>query len=172
MADIRVEKKSGGNLTAVWAVAAVVAILALMAWLFMTQETTTEVITEAAVDTTEVEEEASTVEAVELSAVGATPDAFAGREIRVDSVDVAAVLGNRGFWADVPGANPFLMILAPETGDPSWLNADATATFEGTVEEVTDAELDQWVQTQAIREQARDEASFATHYLRVTGVEQ
>ncbi|MQA90698.1 MAG: hypothetical protein GEU90_10745 [Gemmatimonas sp.] len=178
MADISVEReqKQSGNFTWIWAIAAIVAVVGLMAWLFSTQPTATEVVTaDGALTETPAEtaEPASTDagEAVELPAIGATPDAYMGRELRVSGVEVAAVLGTRGFWADVPGANPFLVILGPEVDDASWLTGGATVTLEGTVEPVTDTELDAWVEGETIRTAARDEASFATHFLQVNQVE-
>lgn len=172
MADINVEAKQGGNMRLILAGGAIIAIVALMVWLFSTQTTTTQVVTDDTIGTDAVEvEEASTAEVAELSAVGANPDAFAGRPIRVDDVDVAAILGERGFWADVPGANPFLVILAAEAGDAGWLDGDAELDMEGTVEPVTDEVLDAWVADGTIREQARDEAAFATHYFNATDVD-
>lgn len=171
MADINVEEKQGGNSRVILAIGAVIAIVALMAWLFSTQSTTTQVVTDGTVGTDAEVEEVSTAELAELSAVGANPDAFSGRPIRVAGVDVAAVLGERGFWADVPGANPFLVILAAESGDAGWLDGDAAIDMEGTVEAVTDEVLDAWVADGTVREQARDEAAFATHYFNATDVD-
>ncbi|MEX2583377.1 MAG: hypothetical protein WD766_08885 [Gemmatimonadota bacterium] len=173
MADISVEQKQGGSASWIWAIAAVVAVVGLMGWLFTTQTTTTQVVTEDAVvaDTLADGSAEPEAEAAELAAIGAAPDSFAGRELRVDGVEVAAVLGNRGFWADVPGSNPFLVILGPEVTDAEWLESGATVAVEGTVEPVTDAALNEWVEAEAIRTAARDEASFATHFLQVNEVE-
>jgi hypothetical protein len=166
MADISVERKKGGEFTWIWAGAAILAVVGLMAWLFTTQPTTTQVVTGPAGDT--AAEAESTAQVVNLAEVGANPDAFAGREVRVENATVAAVLGNRGYWADVPGANPFLVIIDPTAGDAGWIAGGASRTLEGTVHPVTDEELETWVLSQAIRPEARDEASFATHYLRAT----
>jgi hypothetical protein len=179
MADISVEKErkqGGGGLTWLWAIAAIVAVVGLMAWLFSTQPTETQVVTTdgEVADTMAAPGGAGAAagaEAAELPAIGATPDAFMGREVRVSDVEVAAVLGDRGFWANVPGANPFLVILGPEVADTGWLASGATVTVEGTVEPVTDDALNQWVQGQTIRTAARDEASFATHFLQVNQIE-
>ncbi len=171
MADINVEAKQDGNKSWILALVAILAIVGLMAWLFSTQSTTTQVVTDTVGADTAAVEEASTAETAELAAVGAAPDSFAGRVIRVEDVDVAAVLGERGFWADVPGANPFLVILGPEVADAAWLNGDATLSMEGTVEPVTEEVLDEWVTGTIIREQARDEAGFATHYFQAVDVD-
>lgn len=169
MADISVEQKKSGTFSRIWAAVAILAVLGLMLWLFTNQQTTTQVVqTRDTVEDPAAVEGPGSAEVVQLSALGANPDGFVGREVRVTNVEVASVLGNRAFWADVPGANPFLVVLAPEAGDASWVANEATSTLQGTVEPVTDTELDAWVQSQAIRPEARDEAGFATHYLRAT----
>lgn len=171
MADISVEKKQGVNLTWLWALAAVAAIAALMVWLFANQPDSTAVVTNTAADSVTAADSAS-VQSVSLATIAAAPDTYLGQEVRLEDVTVAALLGNRGFWAEVPGANPFLVILGPETGDVSWLAAGATPTVSGVVEAVTPEEVNIWVQTMAIAETAAAEAGFATHYLRVSAVEQ
>jgi hypothetical protein len=107
---------------------------------------------------------------VELSAVGAAPDQYLGSEVQVADVPVASVLGARGFWADVPGANPFLVIAGPAVADVSWITVGATPTLAGTVEAVTPEELDGWIQQQVLVPDARAQAAFATHYLLVSEV--
>lgn len=167
MADISVQKKSGADLTKVWAAAAIIAILALMGWLF-SQDTTSTTAAPGAddADTAEVEA-APTGEAVELSAIGTAPDQFVGRTIQT-TVPVTVALGDRGFWADVPGNNPFLVIVGPEVEDVSWIAQGGSASVVGTVQPVTEAELDAWISSQAIQPEARDQAAFVTHYLSVS----
>ena len=46
--------------------------------------------------------------------------------VGVDEVAIAAVLGDRGFWADIPGQNPFLVIVGPTVTDASWVAAGDT----------------------------------------------
>jgi hypothetical protein len=165
MADISVQKKNGSDLTWVWAAAAVVAIVALMAWLLSTQDQGT---TSAAPVESDTAETVVAAEAVELSAVGGAPDQHVGRTLQISEVPVAAQLGDRGFWADVPGANPFLVILGPSVADVSWLAPGASPAVVGTVQPVTEAELDAWVQGSVLQPDARDQAAFATHYLLVS----
>jgi hypothetical protein len=167
MADISVEKKQGGgDLTWVWALVAVLAVGGLMLWLATNQQTTTQIVSGIGADTVPGAPAAAAGEPVDLATLSADPEPFTGRQVQASNVSVAAVLGNRAFWADVPGANPFLVVVGPEVAATDWLNAGATlSTVQGAVQPVTDAELNQWVEGQVIRPEARDEASFASHYL-------
>ena len=167
MADISVQKKSGGDLTWVWATAAVIAIIGLMAWLVSTQDSATTTAATTAADTV-ADVTAPAAETVELSAVGAAPDQFVGRTLQIESVPVAAPLGNRGFWADIPGANPFLVIVDPSVSDVSWVGSGGAPSVVGTVQPVTETELDTWIQGNYIQADARPQAAFATHYLLVS----
>jgi len=171
MADISVEKKKSGDFTWIWALIAVAAVGGLMIWLASTQETITQVATTGA-DTAPAGASAAVATPVDLPTLGAAPESFSGQRVRVSNATVAAVLGNRAFWADVPGANPFLVVLGPAVADVTWLAAGATTTLEGVVGPVVEADLDQWVQGQSIRPEARDEASFASHYLNAEQVVQ
>lgn len=169
MADISVQQKKATNLTWIWAVVAIVAIIGLMLWL-ATQPPPTPVVTEAGTGAGPAAEAAS-VETVDLANLGAAPDQYLGRSVEVRAVPVAAVLGDRAFWADIPGANPFLVILGPEVQDLSWVSEGASATLQGEVEPVLESGVAEWVGNGTIRPGASDEVSFATHYLLVDRVQ-
>jgi HAMP domain-containing protein len=180
MADIDVVKKparpvadAGTSRTITWALAllAVLAVAGLMAWLAVQSDriSTAAVVQEDAQATPAAGTGAAAggAEATELGAVAATPETYVGRRVRVDGVDVAATLGPSAFWGDVPGANPFLVLFSPNLTQAPQLDAGQTYNIEGVVNAVTETELDNWVQSGAIRPGARDEASFATHYILV-----
>ena len=167
MADIGVAPKAGGQYTWVWMLVALVAVVALMWWLAVASAdlaTQTPMVEEA------VEEDANvavgTGELLEFGTVAAEPAAYVGEQIRVENVDVAATLGPRAFWAEVPGQNPFLVVLGPELSQASELAGGERLHLAGTVQALDDAMLDEWEQDGTIREGAREEISFiATHYL-------
>lgn len=170
MADISVQEKRGTDLSKVWAAAAIIAILALMGWLFSTESTTTTAVPGTEVDSAEVAAADAPVgaEAVELETLGSAPDQYVGQTIQT-TVPVAVVLGQRGFWAEVPGGgNPFLVVVGPDVEDVGWIAPGGSASVVGSVQPVTDAEVDSWVTTQIIQEEARPQAAFATHYLSVS----
>lgn len=167
MADISVQKKNGPDLTKVWAAAAVLAIIALMGWLMSTQDDARSTV---AMPVAEDTVEAPVAESVDLTVLGGAPDQYVDRQILIAGVPVAARLGNRGFWADIPGANPFLVIVDPAVQDVAWIDPGNERTLQGMVRPVTDATLDTWVQSNAIQSDARDQAAFASHYLHVSQV--
>jgi hypothetical protein len=165
MADISIEKgKDRADLTWVWALAAIVAIGALMLWLFVSRPTETAVVTES--DTADVAE-APAGEAVDLTLLASTPDQYVGRQVRVVNVPVTAQLGPRAFWTQPQNLSPFLVVVGPEVTDVTWLTEGSAATLEGTVQPVTEADLDRLVTEQALLPEGRSQAVFATHYLAV-----
>jgi hypothetical protein len=169
MADISIEK-GPSNLSWVWALAAILATGGLMFWLFTTRppEGSTAVTTDP-----ETPAEAPPVaEPAELAAVGAAPANFMGRPLRISNVPVTAPIGSRVFLADVPGASPMLVVVAPEVTDVSWVTEGSTvAAAEGTVEAVSEQKLNELVTSGALLAEGRNMAIFSTHYLNVTNVQ-
>lgn len=162
MAEISVEKNNAGRASWIWAAAAIIAVVGLMAWLFSAQEDPRVVTAGDSV----VEE--ATVDTVSLAVVNGAPEEYYGETIFVSAADIASVLGTRAFWADVPGQNPFLVVVNPEVPDASWVSAGETVELEGVVRPVTEQDLDQWVQSGSMHPDARSQAAFVTHYLQVT----
>lgn len=175
MADIDVVEKPRTNLAWVWALVAVLAVGGLMAWLAMQSErlaTETVVQEEGTTQPAPAGAAAGDTEPAELGEVAGAPESFVGRRVRIDQVSVAATLGPSAFWGDIPGANPFLVVLGPDvTGQPQ-LEAGGSFSVVGVVNEVNDQVLDEWTASGALRPGARDEAGFATHYLQVQQISQ
>ena len=170
MADIGVAPKAGGQqYTWVWMLVALVAVVALMWWLAAASAdlaTQTPTVEEAVEGDNVGNVAVGTGELLEFGTVAAEPSAYVGEQIRVENVDVAATLGPRAFWADVPGQNPFLVVLGPELSQVSELAGGERLHLAGTIQALDDAVLDEWEQEGALREGAREEVSFiATHYL-------
>lgn len=164
MADIDVEQKKAGQQTWIWATLAIISVLALMLWLASQEEETGPVVMED--DTTAVVADGTEdagAETVELTAIAAAPADFADRTVRVNGVEVVATLGARAFWANIPGQNPFLVIVEEGAGDASLVAAQQNVNIRGTVGEVTEALVDEWIAAGAVNQGARDEATFATH---------
>lgn len=164
MADISVEQQTGGQKTWIWALVAVLATVALMWWLARQSEEVGRV-TAVQGDTAAVAGQASTAETADLAAVSQAPDTYLGRNIALSGVPVAAALGPRAFWADIPGQNPFLVILGPSVAGVDMPVAGHRLDLEGTVQPVTEEQLNDWITAGTVSEGSRDEASFATHYL-------
>jgi hypothetical protein len=167
MADTDVEQTQGGQKTWMWATGAVVSVLALMIWLAAQDTGTGPVVMEDANADTAAAEAEPGVETVELEAVSGNPAEYVGRTVAVQQAEVAATLGPRAFWANIPGQNPFLVVVAENAGDAGVIASGNELNVRGTVAEVTEEVVDQWIAEGAVNEGARDEATFATHYLSV-----
>ena len=170
MADISVEQNSsaGQQNTWIWATVAVLAVVGLMAWLATRPVQTTPVADEGTGTEATTAAAFGSGETVELSVLGGAPDTYLNRQVTVQGASVAAALGPRAFWADIPGANPFLVVLgegAEGVGAPA---PGQSYDLSGTVQAVDEATINQWVTAGTINQGARDEASFATHYLQAT----
>ncbi len=168
MADISVEQTSGGQKTWIFAILAVVLIIALMLWL---AQQSGEMARVAAVEgdtvgaTAPGGEAAPAGDVVMLEALAQDPESHLRRTVVVQNVPVAAALGPRAFWGDIPGQNPFLVILGQNIVDVQMPVSGQRLNIQGTVQPVTDQVLDDWVTSETISAGSRDEASFATHYL-------
>jgi hypothetical protein len=166
MADISVEKRAtGGQSTWLWMLLAVAAVLGLMAWLATRPDTTTQIVAEQTGAAPAGADFGVGADAVELSTLGANPDAYVNQEIVVRGADVAAVLGPRAYWADVPGANPFLVVLGQSVENIDAPIAGQSYDLQGRVQPVTEQMVNDWVTAGVIAPGSRDEATFATHYL-------
>lgn len=172
MADIDVQREKAGQNTWIWMAIAILAVAALLFWLASQEKAEAPVVMED--DSTEAVETDTTGaagggETVDLVALAGAPTSYMGRTVVIEDVDVASNLGERVFWANVSGQNPFLVMVEDDAGDAS-IDTGDTVDLEGTVEEVTESVVDEWIADGALRENARDEATFATHYLRVTEI--
>ncbi len=172
MADIDVAETPKGGNSWIWPLVAAVAVLALMFWLAnRTEEITTavpmEADTAASADTAAVGGGTT----VALAAIAAAPDSFANQTVTVADAQVAAKLGDRAFWAQIPGANPFLVVLAPAVANPEAVVSGSPVSITGTVSAVSDSVVAQWVAEGSIPEASRDAAAFATHYFLAEQVE-
>lgn len=110
-----------------------------------------------------------TIDPTEIQ-MDATP--FEGREIRLERVNVASLLGTQGFWLEMPNGNPFLVSMAPEVmASGVAVAAGSPATVTGTVHAMNDSTLTAWTTAATIAEGDRIVAEFATHYIQATEVQ-
>jgi hypothetical protein len=94
----------------------------------------------------------------------ATP--FEGQEIRLESVNVASLLGTQGFWLEMPNGNPFLVSLSDELmAAGTSVSPGSAATVEGRMTAMNDSTLTAWTEAGTIGEGDRIVAEFATHYI-------
>jgi len=171
MADIEVQEKDSakqvkgpGLDSRVWMVIAFLAVGGLMGWLYFQTDridrTTT--VVEAPV---EEDLRAAEYEPGEIIEVSVDPGPFVGARLSFSNVSVAALLGERAFWADAPGVNPFLVIFGPDLTVPARVQQGERYDIRGLIAVVDDQLLDEWVASGVISEERRMEAEFASHHL-------
>jgi hypothetical protein len=172
MADIEVqkkEKKERGGIGAmdsrIWAVIAVLAVGGLMAWLYYQTDRLDRTTTVAEGPTAAEEADATAYEPAEIGAIATDAEPFVGRRIALSDVAVAALVGERAFWADAPGMNPFLVAFGPDISVPVRLEQGARYDLRGLIAAVDEAKIDEWVASGVIEEGRRPEVEFASHYL-------
>lgn len=167
MADISVEQKSSAQKTWIWALLAVILIIALMFWLNRQSQELgrTAAIQGDTVGAMAPGTAAATGEAADLEAVAQDPDSYQGRALSLQGVPIAAALGPRSFWADIPGQNPFLVILGPNVAEVQMPVAGQRLNLSGTVQPVTEQQINDWITAGTVAQGSREEAAFATHYL-------
>ncbi|MDH3272481.1 MAG: hypothetical protein OEN56_14175 [Gemmatimonadota bacterium] len=99
----------------------------------------------------------------------ATP--FEGQEIRLNTINVASLLGDQGFWLEMPNGNPFLVSKGAEVmASGITISPGRPATVIGTVHAMSDSTLTAWTEAGTIAEGDRIVAEFATHYIEATDV--
>lgn len=112
-----------------------------------------------------------TVDAVSPAEIERDATPYEGQEIRLASVEVASLLGEQGFWLDMPGGNPFLVSLTSDLGvTGAEVTPGSPVTVVGTVVAMTDSILTDWVDSGSIAEGDRIVAEFATHFLQASEV--
>jgi len=113
-----------------------------------------------------------TINTVSPEAIERDAAPFEGREIRLAAIEVASLLGDKGFWLEMPGGNPFLVSLTPEADAAGVeVTPGSPVTVVGTVVAMTDSILNDWVDSGSIGEGDRIVAEFATHFLAASQVE-
>lgn len=123
------------------------------------------------VEETPAEDPASGVQRVTPQDIMMDATPYEGQEIRIDALTVASLLGEQGFWLEMPNGNPFLVSMSPEvTASGTTVAAGSRATVIGTVRAMSDSTLTAWTEAGTIAEGDRIVAEFATHYIEATDV--
>ena len=107
---------------------------------------------------------ATEVQAMQLQTGAA---GLAGQTVRVNGMKVVSRLGPRGFWVELPNKNPFLVVTAAE----STVNPNEVVDVVGTVTQMNDSILTDWVSSGAITENQKLEAEFATEFIQAQAVQ-
>lgn len=165
MADSKARRSSAGNAT-ILMVAALVLIAGLFWWLSITAEPTQISVVEE--DTTSAPmDDGSGAADVTLADFATGPRGFQSLNIRLRDVRVAARLGDRGFWIQLPNNQPYLVHIGDDlaAGGARVGNGD-TVTVSGVVHLMSDSVLNAWRSAGVLSDDLQlEEARFAQTYL-------
>lgn len=163
------EHRGGGTpllrQTWIWALVAVVATAALMVWL---ANESAQVRAEMAVVEEENDEDPEDEEEAEwitVEGMAADPGGFDGMRVNLENVRVAAPLGPRAFWADVEGGSLVLVVVAPDLTEAPEITQQDTLHITGFVETLTDSAISEWVASNVLDPEAREQIQIASHYI-------
>lgn len=122
-------------------------------------------------DTVTVEEDWSSVAAVDGVDIQMDASPYEGQEIRLVDFNVASLMGRQGFWLAMPNGNPFLVSMSAEVmAEGLSIGQGSTATVVGTVFAMNDSIVSAWAEAETIAENDRIVVEFATHFLEVTAM--
>jgi hypothetical protein len=96
---------------------------------------------------------------------GAGAGAYAGQVVRLEPTDVASLLGQQGFWLDLP-QSPFLVSYSQQMlADNETVTPGSRVRITGTVLAMSDSVAAAWFEAGRIGEGDQLAASFATHFI-------
>lgn len=95
-----------------------------------------------------------------------------GQRVRLQDVQVAALLGVQAFWFEFPDGNIYLARVGPELAGAGFqLEEGDELQLTGVVREMNDEVLDEWVNQGVIPTDARDMAAFAQTFIEADDIQ-
>lgn len=166
MADSRARHGSAG-MTTILMIAALVLIAGLFLWLSMSAQPTQISVLEEPDNAQDAGVDEGGAADVTLAEFATGPQGFEGLDIRLRDVAVAARLGDRGFWIQLPNNQPYLVHIGEElAGAGATVAGGDTVSVTGTVHAMSDSTLQAWRAAGALTDDLQmEEARFATTYL-------
>lgn len=117
------------------------------------------------------EREANRPPVIDPEQIQMDAEPFEDDSITVESLPVTSLLGERGYWLEMPNGNPFLISVSDGTQiEGGELEEGVTVSVTGDVLAINDSILTDWVDSGAIGEGDRLAAEFATHFIEATAV--
>jgi hypothetical protein len=162
-------RRGATNLGTPLMIVAFVVIAGFMYWL--SEQAALEREARVVEDTVPAEDTMSSAQLVAPADIQMDATPFEGQEIRLNAVNVASLLGDQGFWLEMPNGNPFLVSMGPELmAAGTTVTPGSPATVIGVVHAMNDSTLTAWTDAGTIAESDRIVAEFATHYIEATDV--
>ncbi len=165
MAESKARPSSAGMAT-ILMIAALVLIAGLFWWLSITAEPTQISVVEEDTAAADMDDGSGAAD-VTLAEFATGPRGFQSLNIRLRDVAVAARLGDRGFWIQLPNSQPYLVHIGDDlaAGGARVANGD-TVTVSGVVRLMSDSVLSAWRSTGVLSDDPQmEEARFAQSYL-------
>jgi hypothetical protein len=118
-----------------------------------------------------VEDPNAGVPAVDMTVLEREPATLMDAELRVESAEVASLLGTQGLWITTPNGNPFLVSMSAEVlAEGLALGTGDMVSVVGMVNAMNDSTLAAWTGTETIGPNDELVAGFATHFIEATSV--
>jgi len=152
----------------------IVAFLAMAGFLYWLEiQASAQKAMEVVEDTTTVNSgDISNAVSVEAMDLQTDPSKFEGQMVRIAGLSVASMLGQQGFWLQLPNRNPFLVSLSQGLREQGLtVQPGEMVTVIGTIYAMGDSVLTAWTDAGTIGEGDRLAAEFATHFVEAQRVE-
>lgn len=166
MTEKQIQQRSPvGRFNGLLMLLAILTIGGFLVWVTINSETSqVEVVEGADADESELGE---ALEVVAAETFAAGPDTYVDREIRVNDLEVAAAMGARAYWAELPpdGALYLIKLDPPASEVVTATNGDRLSVT-GRVLAMGDSVLDAWTEQGVIEtEGQRQQAEFAITFI-------
>lgn len=126
---------------------------------------------ETAVTEDAAETPAMTGEVITLADIAAGTDTLQNRDLMLREVPVAAAMGQRAFWVELPNRQPYLIKLDADLAATGvTFQSGDTVDIAGRILTMSDSVISDWMTSGAITANQEAEARFATSFLQATDV--
>ncbi|HEU5208353.1 MAG TPA: hypothetical protein VFU06_02990 [Longimicrobiales bacterium] len=157
------EREGSGIPSWVLGIVAVLGVAGFLFWLSSAAQPAEMVAITEGGDTTAAAPTGMTGEVVTLQQIAAGTDTLQGRDLVLESVEVAAAMGQQAFWVDLPNQQPFLIKMSSAAAMP--VQSGDVVDVAGRIQAMSDSVIADWKASGAITENQEAEALFAQSFL-------
>lgn len=166
MTEKQIQQRSpAGRFNGLLMLLAILTMGGFLVWVTINSETSqVEVVEGADADESEL---GGGLEVVDAETFAAGPDGYVDREIRVDDLAVAAAMGPRAYWAELPPDDALYLIkLDPPASDAVSATNGDRLSVTGRVLTMTDSVVNAWTEQGVIETEGQAvEAAFAITFI-------
>jgi len=161
------EKEGSGIPSWVVAVVAILGVVGFLWWISSAAQPRDLVAITEDDDTTAAASSGMTGEVVGLDQIVSNASGLVGRDIIIEDVSVAAAMGQRAFWIDLPNQQPFLISMG---GEVVPVQSGDVVDVAGRMHVMSDSVIAAWTSSGAITQGQEAEAQFAQTFLEAATV--